>query len=145
MKRKKGKKQTKQQATKNQIKRKRSTSSTTTEEVVMSAHSDSDINDIISIESDDEETIKSKMTKKEDDIFAEIEFFNEKDACGYDIGDTILARYYTNKNWKYYVGTVMNIKSNEPQNKYGISYYKTIRRNNNLKFVKPKRCDEDYI
>lgn len=89
MKRKKGKKQTKQQATKNQIKRKRSTSSTTTEEVVMSAHSDSDINDTISIESDDEETIKSKMTKMENDIFAEMEFFNEKDACGYDIVDTI--------------------------------------------------------
>lgn len=39
----------------------------------------------------------------------------------------------------------MNIKSNELQNKYGISYYKTICRNNNLKFIKPKRCDEDYI
>lgn len=199
-------------------------SSTTSEEDIMSIHSDSDIDNIVSPSDDeieDEAAIKQKMNEKEDAIFAKIEALDtidktehqlqteiepnilenkinfkeneinekevivkEKKVCNkgksinnkqknatnvnenkenegessmlktgaeevttvaYDIGQTVLVRYYGKKTWKYYVGWITEIKNSQFNRKYEISFYRTVRAKNNLKFVKPKKCDVDLV
>lgn len=58
----------------------------------------------------------------------------------YNIGDTVLTRYFT-KSWKYYVGVIKNI--NLEAKEYNICYYKTICKKNDIKFIVPKRKDHD--
>ncbi|CAG5059785.1 unnamed protein product [Parnassius apollo] len=60
----------------------------------------------------------------------------------YKTGDTVLTRYYT-KSWKYYVGVIENAYL--ATKKYTINYYKTIGRKGNVKFVVPKRKDQDCV
>lgn len=60
----------------------------------------------------------------------------------YDVGDTVLARYFKN-SWKYYVGTIKRVDANEK--KYTISFHRAVGKNENVMFVVPKRIDEDYV
>lgn len=59
----------------------------------------------------------------------------------FDVGDTILARYYSSRQWKYFVGLIQNV--NKSEKVYSVSYYKTKCLGENVKFVKPKRADID--
>lgn len=127
------------------------------------------------IDDEDDETVKREIDERESKIFDEIRQLDETTNTEQDlnkkkkkdenknniitlkndsenkieildlhIDDTVLARYYSRKNWKYYIGVITEIKR-ENVNKYGLSFYKTIRRQKELKFVKPKRPDVDYL
>lgn len=62
----------------------------------------------------------------------------------YNTGDTVLVRYYT-KFWKYYVGVIEHIHYETDEKNYLISYYRTVGKKDNLKFVVPKRKDQDCV
>ncbi|KAJ0179204.1 hypothetical protein K1T71_002884 [Dendrolimus kikuchii] len=66
------------------------------------------------------------------------------DSETYNIGDTVLVRYFK-RNWMYYVGIIEKNNSNSNPNLYNISFYRTIGKKSNLKFVIPKRKDQDYV
>lgn len=59
----------------------------------------------------------------------------------FDVGDTIMTRYYSFHQWKYYVGIFDSVK--KPELVYSVSYFKTKRFAEGVKFVKPKREDKD--
>lgn len=68
------------------------------------------------------------------------------EASTYHLGSHILARYFQKKNWKHYVGSITEIINEDQLEKtYRISFYKTVRRNNTIKFIQPKRSDEDCV
>lgn len=69
---------------------------------------------------------------------------NNFDANNLIIGDSVLVRYYQNKKWRYYIGIITEINQNV-ENKYKISYYKTISKKGDIIFKKPKRPDIDDI
>lgn len=62
----------------------------------------------------------------------------------FNIGDNVIVRYYLTKKWQYYVGEITDI-INKVENKYKISYYKTISKKDHVKFKKPRRPDIDVI
>ncbi|CAK1586272.1 unnamed protein product [Parnassius mnemosyne] len=64
----------------------------------------------------------------------------EKKEIRWNEGDKILSRYYSRK-WKYYVSIIKNI--NRYENIYSVTYHKQIRSKDHIKFVIPKRSDED--
>lgn len=87
---------------------------------------------------------KKKDENKNNIITLKNDSENKIEILDLHIDDTVLARYYSRKNWKYYIGVITEIKR-ENVNKYGLSFYKTILRQKELKFVKPKRQDVDYL
>lgn len=99
-----------------------------------------------------ENILHSNVEKKSDD-FVEEEIntkVNEKHTAAkqtvsYRLGDTVLTRYYSKNNWKYYVGVVTKLNYKTPGKIYGITYYRTVNKNNTVKFIKSKRCDYDEI
>lgn len=62
----------------------------------------------------------------------------------FNIGDNVIVRYYLTKKWQYYVGEIIDVIKNV-ENKYKISYYKTISKKDHVKFKKPRRPDIDDI
>lgn len=63
-----------------------------------------------------------------------------KDFCS---GSTVLVRYFLKKSWKYFVGVILTV--HRDTNMYTVSFYKTVRRNNILKFITTKRKDQDTL
>lgn len=100
------------------------------------------------IDDEDDETVKRRIDEREAKIFDEIRQLDETINTEQDlnkknkkyekkktitlknnaenkieildlhIDDTVLARYYSRKNWKYYIGVITEIKRNNA-NKYG--------------------------
>lgn len=66
------------------------------------------------------------------------------DSNKYNIGDTVLVRYFK-RSWTFYVGIIEGSNINSNPNMYNITFYKTIGKKNDLKFVIPKRKDQDYV
>lgn len=63
----------------------------------------------------------------------------------YELGKTIIVKYYIKKKWKYYVGVITETNDNQLDKRYGTSFYKSKWRNNILIFMKPKKADTDCI
>uniref|UniRef100_A0A2A4K184 HTH psq-type domain-containing protein n=1 Tax=Heliothis virescens TaxID=7102 RepID=A0A2A4K184_HELVI len=62
----------------------------------------------------------------------------------YNIGDTVLVRYFK-RTWTYYVGIIEDNNFNSNPYMYKITFYRTVGKKNTLKFVRPKRKDQDYV
>lgn len=87
---------------------------------------------------------REKDSESVDKVKLELQKENaETKADIYNIGDTVLVRYYIKKRWRYYTGVVENI--NAAEQLYTISFYKTVSANYNLKFRKPFRLDKDTV
>ncbi|XP_049878885.1 uncharacterized protein LOC126375862 [Pectinophora gossypiella] len=102
--------------------------------------------DVVTIDKKYEKTLLVQKTGNTNEFKNEENDTEAKEIINYQVGDTVLTRYCLKNNWKYYVGVVTEIKYRETEKIYGITYYRTINKNKNVKFVKPKkRCDYDDI
>ncbi|XP_072930580.1 uncharacterized protein [Epargyreus clarus] len=61
----------------------------------------------------------------------------------YEIGDTVLVRYFK-KAWRYYAGVIEAINNLKPK-LYTISFYKTIKKKTDVFFNIPKIEDRDFV
>lgn len=109
---------------------------------------DKETSDIVSLNEDSKEhsivVNTSKMEEKEDEDETNKTKTDNNMIDNLKIGDNVLVRYYLRKSWKYYVGVVRGINE-KCEKKFEVSYFKTIRKESDLKFIKPKRPDIDYI